>query len=307
MPLDFFRNTFAGNPLDRASYHRGDADWIAARLADPATRSLALWNGQPLVEGGEDAPRLAWLPMEMALPLAGDERHWLFLGMDGETALFAIDLDGEADPAAGPLEGRGRFVGLRETATLLAPEEAAMAATAKAMFDWSRRRSFCSVCGERNQVVDAGWRRRCPVCGADHFPRTDPVVIMLPVMGEKCLLGRLQTQPPGRFSCLAGFLEPGESVEEACAREVKEESGLEVVSVRYHSSQPWPWPSNLMIGLFAEVAADTAAPDQTELAEVHWFTREEARRLVEDELEGFKASPPLAIGHHLVRAWAYGA
>jgi NAD+ diphosphatase len=306
MPLEFFRNAFAGNPLDRSSYRRSEPDWIAARLADAETRAIVLWNGDPLVETAQEGRRLARLPMELVRPLAGDERRLLFLGMDGERALFAADLGGEADPAEGALKGFGHFLGLRDLVAQLTPEEAGMAATAKAMFDWSRRRGFCSVCGQENEVVDAGWRRRCPVCGADHFPRTDPVVIMLPTFGEKCLLGRLQTQAPGRFSCLAGFLEPGESIEEACAREVMEESGLEVTRVRYHSSQPWPWPSNLMIGLIAEVSGDQAAPDQTELAEVHWFTREEARALVEDELEGFKASPPLAVGHQLLRAWAYG-
>jgi NAD+ diphosphatase len=307
MPLKSFRNTFAGNPLDRSSYLRSDADFVAARLADPDTRMLVLWNGLPLVEGDEDAPKLARLDVARVRLLAGDDRRLLFLGMDGEAALFAADLDGEADPTAGPLASQGRFADLRKLAMALTPEEAGMAATAKAMFDWSRRRSFCSVCGQPNEVVDAGWRRKCTVCAADHFPRSDPVVIMLPVLGETCLLGRLQTQAPGRFSCLAGFLEPGESIEEACAREVKEESGLEVVSVRYHSSQPWPWPSNLMIGLIAEVADDQAAPDETELAEVHWFTRAEARALVEGQMEGFAASPPLAIGHQLLRAWAYDA
>jgi NAD+ diphosphatase len=304
MPLSFFRNAFAGNPLDRSSYHRSDPDWIAARMADPQTRAIVLWNGDPLVDKAGEERRLARLPMDMVRPLAGDARHLLFLGLDGEQALFAADLDGEADPAQGPLKGFGHFHGLRDLVAHLPAEEAGMAATAKAMFDWSRRRSFCSVCGQENEVVDAGWKRQCTVCRAEHFPRSDPVVIMLPVHGERCLLGRLQTQPPGRFSCLAGFLEPGESIEEACAREVMEESGLQVTSVRYHSSQPWPWPSNLMIGLIVEVADDQAAPDETELAEVHWFTREEARALVEDRLEGFKASPPLAIGHQLLRAWA---
>jgi NAD+ diphosphatase len=307
MPLKSFHNTFAGNPLDRSSYLRSVPQFIASRLGDPATRALVLWNGLPLVTGSDEAPKLARLTLDMVRPLAGDDRKLLFLGMDGEAAVFAVDLAGEADPTAGPLEGHGSFRNLRDIATALAPEEAGMAAAARALFEWSRRHSFCSVCGHPNEVVDAGWRRRCTVCGVEHFPRTDPVVIMLPVIGERCLLGRLQTQAPGRFSCLAGFLEPGETIEEACAREVKEESGLEVVSVRYHSSQPWPWPSNLMIGLIAEVADDRAAPDETELAEVHWFTRDEAKALVEGRLEGFAASPPLAIGHQLLRAWAYEA
>jgi NAD+ diphosphatase len=153
-------------------------------------------------------------------------------------------------------------------------------------------------------VAEAGWKRICPACRAEHFPRTDPVTIMLPTFGDSCLLGRQAAWPPGRFSTLAGFMEPGESIEAACAREVKEEAGLTVVAVRYHSSQPWPFPCNLMIGLIAEVSDQQAAPDQTELEEVRWFTRPELRRLLRGEIEGLGAPPPWAVAHQLMKAWA---
>ncbi|MEH6678613.1 NAD(+) diphosphatase, partial [Phenylobacterium sp.] len=153
-------------------------------------------------------------------------------------------------------------------------------------------------------VVDGGWKRQCPVCKAEHFPRTDPVVIMLPYLGDRCMMGRQEAWPPGMFSALAGFLEPGESIEEACARELAEEAALKTVSVRYHSTQPWPYPSSLMIGLLAEVENDQAAPDQTELSEVRWFTRAEARDLLAGKIEGVFAPGPLAIAHQLLKAWA---
>ena len=145
----------------------------------------------------------------------------------------------------------------------------------------------------------------CPACGAEHFPRIDPVTIMLIVRGDQCLLGRQPRFPPGMFSALAGFVEPGESIEEACAREVKEESALTALRVTYHSSQPWPMPHSLMIGLIAEVDEGEAVADPDELDEVRWFTRDEARRLLAGELLGLFCPPPMAIAHSLIRAWAH--
>ena len=220
--------------------------------------------------------------------------------------MFAIDIEGPADPVEGPLYGHGRFEQLRGLATRLTTPETAMAATARAMFEWRRRHRFCSVCGQRSEVAEAGWKRVCPACSAEHFPRTDPVVIMLPVQGERCLLGRQAVWPAGMHSALAGFMEPGESIEEACARELSEEAGLETVRVRYHSSQPWPFPTNLMIGLVAEVALGEARADQSELEAVRWFSRDEARALLDGRLDGATAPMPLAIAHQLIRAWAYG-
>ena len=310
MPLTAFANTFAGNPLDRVSDRRHDPDWLRARTRDPDSLALALWNGAPLVEAAlAGGVRLAYLPMPLALELSGGDERLLFMGLWKEAAVFALDLEGTSDPAAGPLDGFGRFEDLRGLASRLTPGEAAIAATAKGVFEWRRRHRFCSACGAPSEAAEGGWKRICPACQAEHFPRTDPVVIMLAVQddgagGQRCLLGRGARFPAGMFSTLAGFLEPGESIEEACARELKEEAALDTLSVRYHSSQPWPYPSSLMIGLIADVAAGEATPDETELEAVRWFTRAEAARLVAGTFDGAFAPPPMAIAHQLLKAWS---
>ncbi|THD82500.1 MAG: NAD(+) diphosphatase [Phenylobacterium sp.] len=304
MPLDAFMNTFAGNPLDRASERRPDAEWIASQLASPDSLAFPMWNGRPFVEKAEGGGvQIAYIPAKMARELAEGPERLLFLGLWKETAIFAIDLDGESDPAEGPLQGMGAFEDLRRVALTLPATEAAIVATAKAMFEWRRRHRHCAVCGQPTEAVDGGWKRRCPSCHTEHFPRTDPVVIMLPFHGERCMLGRQEAWPAGMFSALAGFLEPGESIEEACARELSEEAGLRTRKVRYHSTQPWPYPSSLMIGLIAEVEDDEGTPDQTELSEVRWFTRAEARDLIAGKIEGVAAPNPLAIAHQLIKAW----
>ena len=304
MALTFFVNTFAGNVLDRRSDLRLDADWLAARRDDPTTAVIALWNGQPLLRDREGGLELVRIEPDLGFHLAGAEDNILFLGVDGETAVFAIDLMGDADPTEGPLKGRGKPVDLRAAGGQMPPEDAGIAATAKGLFEWKRRHGFCSACGQPSQAAEAGWKRVCPACKTEHFPRTDPVTIMLPAFRDHCLLGRQAAWPKGRFSCLAGFMEPGESIEAACAREVKEEAGLTVIQVRYHSSQPWPFPSNLMIGLIAEVSDQEATPDQTELEEVRWFSREEMQRLLKGEIEGMGVPPPFAVAHQLMKAWA---
>jgi NAD+ diphosphatase len=307
MALDLFLNTFAGNPLDRASDRRADPEWLARMLAAKPSLGLALWNGRPLIEDGEDgSPRLTYLPAKLVGELAGGAERLLFLGLWKSEAVFAVDLEGQADPTASALQGFGRFDDLRALALSLPAEDAAIVATAKGMFEWRRRHRHCAVCGEATRPSDGGWKRVCEVCQAEHFPRTDPVVIMLPYHGERCMLGRQEVWPPGMFSALAGFLEPGEAIEEACARELEEEAGLHARQVRYHSSQPWPYPSSLMIGLLAEVEDEEGQPDQTELSEVRWFTRAEALDLLAGKLEGLFAPPPSAIAHQLIRAWAEG-
>ncbi len=305
MPLSPFTHVFAGNPLDRASARRGDAAWVAEQLASSESLGLALWNGRPLVEDapvGDAAPaRLAWLGAALAARESVAERT-LFLGLWKERAVFAFDFEGQADPAEDLFDGLGRFEELRAIAMRLPEPEAAIAATAKAVFEWRRRHRHCAVCGHASHVAEAGWKRVCRACGAEHFPRTDPVVIMLVHRGDRCLLGRQAAWPAGMFSALAGFVEPGESFEEACAREIREEASLETRRVRYHSTQPWPYPSSLMIGLMAEVEPGEPVADQTELESVRWFDRDEARALLAAQA-GPRAPGALAIAHQLIRAW----
>jgi NAD+ diphosphatase len=310
MPLSIITNTFAGNPLNRDSERRGDEAWLAEKLADAESLAVALWNGKPLVEDilGEDGQpagvQIAYLRADMAQDLAGGSEKLLYLGLWKDIAVFAVDIEGTADPAEGPLQGLGRFEELRGAAATMPPADAGILATAKSMFEWRRRHRWCSACGQKTEVADGGWKRICPSCDAEHFPRTDPVAIMLAIHEGKCLLGRQAAWPAGMFSALAGFVEPGETIEEACARELQEEAGLKATAVRYHSSQPWPWPGSLMMGLMADVETADAAPDQTELEAVRWFTKEEAAQLIKGELEGVFAPPPLAIAHQLIKAWA---
>ena len=303
MPLQGFQNTFAGAPLDRAGERRGEADWIAARLADPEALLLPMREGRPLVEpapgGGE---RLAYTPAGLARSLSPDGERLAFLGLWKTTPVFALDA-GEADAAA--FAEYGRWEELRPLIASLPAAEAAIAGCARALFEWRRRHGFCANCGARTAVAEAGWKRTCPSCGAEHFPRTDPVAIMLPVRGDRCLLGRSPRFPPGMLSALAGFVEPGETLEEACAREVKEEAGLTAVRVRYLFSQPWPFPHSLMMGLVAEVEDGAEVPQPGEIDELRWFTRAEARRLAAGEaVDGRTVPPPTAIARQLVRAWS---
>ena len=197
---------------------------------------------------------------------------------------------------------------MRAAAAALPEADVAIAGTAKSLFDWRRRHGFCAACGKATDQASGGWRRVCAACGVEHFPRVDPVVIMLPVYKggsePRCLLGRQAAWPEGRMSALAGFMEPGESIEEACAREVMEEAGLTVSGVVYHSSQPWPFPAQLMIGLIAEVTTEDAAPDQTELEAVAWLTRAEARAVLAGTHGTIHAPPPFAIARRLLEAWA---
>ena len=314
MALSILINTFAGNPLDRAGERRGDESWLAEKADDPNSLAVAIWNGKPLVEDAPASPdqgaeakrgvQIAYLRADMAKDLAGTPERLLFLGLWKDIAVFAVDLEGGADPAEGALQGLGRFEELRAIAPTLPAPDAGILATAKSMFEWRRKHRWCSNCGQETHVTDGGWKRLCASCHTEHFPRTDPVAIMLALHDGKCLLGRQAAWPAGMYSALAGFVEPGETIEEACARELMEEAGLTATAVRYHSSQPWPWPSSLMMGLMADVDSDVAAPDQTELEAVKWFTKDEARALINGELEGFFAPPPLAIAHQLIKAWA---
>jgi NAD+ diphosphatase len=274
-------NTFAGEALDRAGEHRRDEAWLAARLADPGTRVVAASEAGVVVAG--ERPRL------FAVDELPDGLELVLLGVDGDgRAVFA------ADPGDGfPGERRG----LRDLAPTLSQADGGMVAHAVALLNWHRRHRFCANCGTPSDSREAGHIRRCPKCGAEHHPRTDPVVIMLVHDGDRAILGRQAHWPPGRYSALAGFVEPGESLEEAVAREVREETGARVADVAYHSSQPWPFPASLMLGFIARWTSGEPVVGDGELEEVRWFTRE---AIAAGEA---KLPPRQAIARRLIEEW----
>jgi NAD+ diphosphatase len=286
-------NTFEGARLDRVTTRRRDADWVAERLDDPASRAVVLADAAVLVED----ERLALVELPGLLERGAEP---LLLGVQDGRALFAVDADSLDTDALAP----AALVSVRDIAPRLAQDDGGLIAYAAALLNWHRRHRFCSVCGNASRIEEAGLLRRCPVCGADHHPRTDPVVIMLVVDEERdrVLLGRQPSWPPGRYSALAGFVEPGESLEDAVAREVLEESGVEVADARYDSSQPWPFPSSLMLGFTVSYVAGEAVATDGELEDARWFTRAELSEAAAGHGETL-LPPPVAIARTLIDAW----
>ncbi len=275
--------TFSGVRLDRAPVERADPGWLAEQRVRPDARSLVL------------SERGLWLE-DGRLLLVAPGPGAVFLGLAGEGPLFATD-------AAAGEPDRGHPAGLREAATELPAQEAALGAYAAALLSWHRRHRFCANCGAPTEAADAGHERRCPACDAHHFPRTDPVVIVRVVdPDDRLLLGRQGSWPEGRFSVLAGFVEPGETLEEAVRREVLEEAGVVVGAAGYVASQPWPFPSSLMIGFEARAAAGEPRPGDGELAEVRWFDRAEVAAAAAGR-GAIALSPPYSISRRLIDGW----
>jgi len=279
--------TFGGSGLDRAGHLRNDAAGLASMMESPAARVLPLWRGKPLIAGtGRDA--LGWVsPGHPVLDLACE--GLIFLGLADGAPRFAADISGwepaDLDAAAlaafhDPTEQHHpalppdhRFGELRAVMTRLGCLDAECAAIARALAGWHRSHRFCSACGACSESAEAGWRRSCPACGTHHFPRSDPVVIMLVTRQDRVLLGRAPGWPEGMHSLLAGFVEPGETLEAAVRREVAEETGVAVGRVSYLASQPWPFPASLMIGCAAEALTDTITRDPVELEDALWVSR----------------------------------
>jgi NAD+ diphosphatase len=300
---------FSGNPLNRASEKRPDSDWVAAKRRDPSSLILPLWRLQPFLLGSEKSRgplEAGFLMPGLAEQLAAEDAPWVMLGLEGERALFALDISAARDPAnEGPLVGLGHFRDMRAAAMLLPEKDTAILGQAKALIDWHQRHGFCPRCGGRTTLAEAGYKRVCVSCNAEHFPRTDPVVIMLATYGDSCLVGRGKQFPPGMFSALAGFIEPGETIEEAVRRELFEEAGVRTGAVQYYATQPWPFPSSLMIGCFAEATSPEIHVDGNELAEAFWLERDKARALIGGErVDGLWVPPSIAIAHHLIKTWA---
>jgi NAD+ diphosphatase len=235
--------------------------------------------------------------------LCGPEATTLFLGVDKEgRPYFAADLT--RDPAGSMIADMGAFEDMRAAAARLPDAETAILGCAKTLIEWHARHGFCANCGAPTTQADAGYKRYCQACNTEHFPRTDPVVIMLALNGDSCLLGRQEKWPPGFYSALAGFVEPGETIEEAVARELTEEAGIKIGDVLFHSTQPWPYPSSLMIGCFARATTTDVTVDMTELSDARWFTRAEVKDALEKRGKGdLRLPPPLAIAHQLVKSW----
>jgi NAD+ diphosphatase len=267
------RNVFAGPYVDRAAHLRQDAAWFADALADARSRVVPVWNSSSLIVRG-DTPRAAFPTLAEMAERRPEPEALVLLGRVDDANFFAYDIEGLEPP---PFPGGARFEDLRGVASLLPPDEAGMLGYARAMVSWRRRHRFCGICGTRTVPAKAGHVLVCtnPGCRHEEFPRLDPAIIVLVSDGERALLGRQASWPVGRYSTIAGFVEPGESLEDAVAREVFEETGIRVDSIEYHSSQPWPFPASLMLGFTAHAVTQTVEPRDEELEDVRWFTRSE--------------------------------
>ncbi len=297
-------NFYAGVRLDRADALRGDTEWIAAQLTASTTRVLPLWRSQHLVTADI---RPVWLPRDDAAGLLDIAEHVVFLGLEDGVAHVTVDISHHETPESlVEIAERGTFRDLREFGPLLARHEGAVLAYARGLLHWHRRHLFCGVCGAATESTRGGHVRLCgnESCGTQHFPRTDPAVIMLIHDGAgACVLGRQASWPPGMHSTLAGFVEPGESLEEAVAREIQEEVGLKVPvnQIVYHSSQPWPFPSSLMLGFHAHCRRADLKVDPVELESAAWFSRDELLNSPEDEK--FKLPRKDSIARRLIEDW----
>jgi NAD+ diphosphatase len=315
----FFESAFVQGWDDRAANMRSDPEALA-RLSPAVV--VPFWRGRPLVTSeGDSEVSAGWI--EQSHPVLVHARpERLFLGVHGGIARFAADVSSWVpqglDPAAmamfldateyrhPALPPTHRFADLRSAMTRMDPADAALAASARAMFNWHRSHRFCAACGEPSAWSEGGWQRQCPACNARHFPRTDPVVIMLVTHGNRALLGRSHGWPEGMYSALAGFVEPGETLEAAVRREVSEETGIEVSEPRYIASQPWPWPGSLMLGFVARAGTLDITLD-AELEHALWITREEGAEVLAGLHPRLRAPRKGAIAHHLLHRWVSGA
>jgi len=302
IPPNFYTET----GLDRMSERRSDKAWIAELLRAGKAVIIPVWRGRNLVIRGRESPRAAHLSVDHVAELIAGGAHAMFLGFRNDAPHFAVDLSHlDQPPAELAAASGGEFTEIREFGHDLPREEGAILAYVKALANWHRTHRFCGRCGHATESHDAGHVRRCtnPDCRALHFPRSDPAVIMLICRGDRVVLGRKKEWAPGRYSVLAGFVEHGESLEGAVAREVMEEVGLPVSNVRYHSSQPWPFPASLMLGYFAHADADELRVNPDELEDARWFTRAE----LADEARAYAARPNAAsIARRLIADWANG-
>ena len=301
------QHIFAGNPLDRGERERRDEKWIKDQISNPTSKFLPIWESRVLVSSQEPL-RLGWLDSDQLANAKFDSAPFL-LGMLNDSTYFTIDMS-KSTQSAEFIEKLTdyKFEDSRTAAEALELEDTGVLAQARAQINWHNRHGFCSVCGNETSVKRGGQKRECTKCEAEHFPRVDPVIIMVVHDQDHCLLGqsRGRLAATNRYSALAGFVDQAESIEEAVSREVMEEAGIRVKNVTYHSSQPWPFPSSLMIGCHAEADTTEIFMDTEEMTDVKWFSRQEVLAALAGENSNLLIPGRIAIAHHLIRSWALG-
>jgi NAD+ diphosphatase len=310
---------FSGNDLDRQSDKRDDSAHVEAMRRDHEARTYVVAGEQVILDRDEHGFRSLFTFAEAEK--FGAARETVYLGHDGVGGVFAQllgDIPQDLGPSreemtrayrGGAPTAKGvQGVDLRTMAMqgLVSDKNLGRLAEAKALLYWHSRHRFCPNCGQPTQMAAAGWKRTCAACKSEHFPRTDPVVIMLAVDGDRCLLGRQPRFPKGMYSALAGFVEAGETLEGAVRREIFEEAGVKVGAVKYLASQPWPFPCSLMIGCLGVAETTKIKIDETELDDARWFSRDEAAAMIKGKHPEFFAPQKLAIAHHLLAAWTRG-
>lgn len=314
-PLPPISLGYTVNTLDRISHRRADDDWLAEKFNDARARTM-LFAGELMVLRKAESGAEPWFTLEAAAAV-GAASETVFLGLAAGEPRYAqlippfAAVDPNAyrhaevcldDPTLMVLDMRNvAMSGMLTSADLGAAGEG------RALLNWHASHRFCAKCGQPSRMTQAGWRRDCPACGTNHFPRTDPVVIMLVTDGDRCLMGRQKRFPPGMYSALAGFLEPGETIADAVRREILEETAIEVGDVSYLCDQPWPFPNSLMIGAMARATSRQIVVDEEELEDARWFTREDCLgMLTKSHPARLFCPPPVAIAHHLIRAFVEG-
>lgn len=294
-------NWFANSPLSRVNNEKDQASFIEARLKDPESLLIPLWRGDPLVAEG----KAAFLSID-ALKAFPKDAPVVLLGLKDRRAIFGVDASGAArERESAPFADIGEYMPLRAAAGVLSRDDTAVFGHARWLLEWRRKHLYCPACGAATEMQNGGAKSRCPACATEHFPRCDPVAIVLAVNEDYCLLGRGPHFPPGFLSALAGYVEAAETPEDAARREIYEEAGVVLTNIRYQFSQPWPFPSSLMMGFIADAESRTLDLDREEIEEARWISLDDIRALLAREERGGVFLPPkFTIARQLIERWA---